>query len=85
MLVDADGDEVAGGGGEAAGGTGGAEVHCTSTPAVAMAAAVQSRLNAPTGAESMLRDVIRKTAVMGGFAGSDQSDPRYSRDADRPL
>ena len=71
MLVGADGDDlVAGGGGEAAGGMGGAEVHCTSTPpTMAIAATVRSRLVAPTGTESILRDLIRKAAVMGGSAG----------------
>ena len=71
MLVGADGDDlVAGGGGEAAGGVGGAEVHCTSTPpTMAIAATVRSLLVAPTGTESILRDLIRKTAVMGGSAG----------------
>jgi hypothetical protein len=66
VLVGADGDDVVvGGGGEAAGGAGGAEVHCTSTPAtVASAATVRSGLNAPTGADSIVRDLIRNTAVL---------------------
>jgi hypothetical protein len=71
VLVGADGDwRVAGGEGDGSGGGGGAEVHCTSAAAtVAIAATVRSRVNAPTGAKSILRLFIRKTAVMGGFAG----------------
>ena len=86
MLVGADDDVlVAGGGGEAAGGGGGAEAHCTSAPpTMAIAATVPSRLNAPI-AESILRDLIRKTAVMGGSAGPVQVRPTVPPDYELPA
>lgn len=66
MLVGGGGDDLVNGGGGVAEGGAGVGVHWTRAPAAMAATSVPNRLDAPLGAEYLLRDFIRETGAAYG-------------------